>query len=66
METITKSSYRRVPFRQHNLQTATIPSCNQVYIKDGKVTWDIVSDTLSIEEAKRLTLKMVDLEYALP
>ena len=39
---------------------------NNVYIKNGEVKVDIVTDTMSIEEAKELTLKAVELEYMLP
>jgi len=37
-----------------------------VYIKNGEVKVDIMTDTMSIEEAKELTLKAVELEYMLP
>ncbi len=39
---------------------------NNVYIKNGEVKVDVVTDTMSIEEAKELTLKAVELEYMLP
>lgn len=39
---------------------------NNVYINNGEVKVDIVTDTMSIEEAKELTLKAVELEYMLP
>ncbi len=39
---------------------------NRVYIEDGEVKMELQSDTMSIDEAKRLTMKMIDLEYALP
>lgn len=39
---------------------------NRVYIENGEVKVDIVTDTMSIEEAKALTLKAVELEYSLP
>lgn len=39
---------------------------NKVYIKDGEVKVEFVTDTLSIEEAKELTLKAIELEYLLP
>ena len=39
---------------------------NKVYVKDGEVKVDIVTDTMSVEEAKELTLKAVELEYLLP
>ena len=39
---------------------------NNVYIKNGEVKVDIVTDTMSIEEAKELTLKAIELEYMLP
>jgi antitoxin (DNA-binding transcriptional repressor) of toxin-antitoxin stability system len=45
---------------------ATGKELNRVYIEDGEVKMELQSDTMSIEEAKRLTMKMIDLEYALP
>lgn len=39
---------------------------DRVYIEDGQVKLDLVSDTLSVEEVRRLLHKMVDLEYSLP
>ena len=39
---------------------------NKVYIEDGEVKIDFVTDTMSIEEAKELTLKAIELEYMLP
>ena len=39
---------------------------NNVYIKNGEVKVDVVTDTMSIEEAKELTLKAVEREYMLP
>ena len=41
---------------------------DRVYIKDGevKLDLDLVSDTLGVEEVRRLLHKMVDLEYSLP
>ncbi|MBQ8467048.1 MAG: hypothetical protein IJ546_05050 [Prevotella sp.] len=39
---------------------------NRVFIEDGDVKMDFVTDTMSIEEAKALTLKAIELEYALP
>ncbi len=45
---------------------ATEQELNRVYIEDGEVKMELKSDTMSIDEAKRLTMKMIDLEYALP
>jgi antitoxin (DNA-binding transcriptional repressor) of toxin-antitoxin stability system len=45
---------------------ATEQELNRVYIEDGEVKMELQSDTMSIDEAKRLTMKMIDLEYALP
>ena len=42
------------------------PKKNKVYVENGKVNMDFVTDTMSIEEAKELTLKAIQLEYALP
>ena len=39
---------------------------NRVYIEDGEVKMDLQSEKMTIEEAKELTLKMVELEYLLP
>lgn len=39
---------------------------DRVYIKDGEVKLDLISDTLSVEEVRGLLHKMVDLEYSLP
>lgn len=39
---------------------------NKAYIEDGEVKLDIVTDTLSIKEAEELTLRAIELEYALP
>ncbi len=39
---------------------------NRVYVDNGKVMMNTVTDTMSIEEAKELTLKAIDLEYSLP
>ena len=41
-------------------------SPNKVYIENGEVKVDIVTETMSIEEARDLTLKTVELEYSLP
>ena len=39
---------------------------DRVYVKDGEVKLDLVSDTLSVEKVRSLLHKMVDLEYSLP
>ena len=39
---------------------------NKVYVENGEVKVEFVTDTMSIEEAKELTLKAVELEYMLP
>lgn len=39
---------------------------NKVYIENGEVKMDFSTDTMSIEEAKKLTLKAIELEYMLP
>jgi len=39
---------------------------NRVYVQDGEVKMDLVTDTMSIEEAKELTFKAIELEYSLP
>lgn len=65
METATKTS-RASTRRHYRPATALSEKRNRVYIEDGEVKWDIVTDTMSIEEAKELTLKVVELEYSLP
>jgi hypothetical protein len=42
------------------------PTGNRVYIEDGEVKTEIVTETMSIEEARRLTHQAVTLEYSLP
>ena len=44
----------------------TIQAGNRVYVENGEVKVDIVTDTMSIEEAKQLTLKAIELECMLP
>ena len=39
---------------------------NKLYVENGEVKVEFVTDTMSIEEAKELTLKAVELEYMLP
>lgn len=39
---------------------------NRVYLENGEVKFNIVTDYLSIEEAKEFTKKAIDLEYSLP
>lgn len=46
--------------------TEPITTANRVYIDNGEVKTDIVTETMSIQEAKALTLKVIDLEYSLP
>lgn len=41
-------------------------SPNKVYIENGEVKVDIVSETMNIEEARALLHKVIDLEYSLP
>ena len=41
-------------------------SLNKAYIENGEVKIDIATETMSIEEARALTLKAVELEYSLP
>lgn len=44
----------------------TMQERNKVYIENGEVKMDFATDTMSIEEAKKLTLKAIELEYMLP
>ena len=39
---------------------------NRVYIENGEVKTDTVTDTMDIEEMRHLLHEMVDLEYSLP
>ena len=39
---------------------------NRVYVKDGEVKVDIVTDSMELEELRALLHKAVDLEYSLP
>ena len=39
---------------------------NRVYIENGEVKTDIVTDSIGVEEMRRLLHEMVDLEYTLP
>jgi hypothetical protein len=52
METATRTS--RTNTRHHHPATALGEKCNRVYVEDGEVKWDLVTDTMSIEEAKKL------------
>ena len=65
METATRTSRTRTP-HHHRPAAAHGVKRNRAYIEDGEVKWDIVTDTMSIEEAKELTLKAIELEYSLP
>jgi len=47
-------------------EEATKPTNNRVYIENGEVKTDIVTETVDIEEMRGLLHKMVDLEYSLP
>ena len=48
-----------------SLRPAYARNGNRVFVEEGKVKMDIVADTLSIDEAKELTLRAIDLEYSL-
>ena len=39
---------------------------SRAYIKDGEVKVDIACETMSIDEARTLLHKVIDLEYSLP
>jgi len=39
---------------------------NRVYIENGEVKTDIVTETVELEEMRKLLHEMVDLEYSLP
>ena len=57
-------SVRLIPVGQ--VEGLQEPKKNRVYIENGEVKVDFVTDTMSLEEAKELTLKAIDLEYSLP
>ena len=46
--------------------SAFLQSPNKAYIENGEVKVDVVTETMSIEEARDLTLKAIELEYSLP
>jgi len=58
-------SVRLIPV-ETPVETPVRQTNNRVYVKDGEVKVDIATDTMTIQEAKELTLKAVDLEYSLP
>ena len=64
METATRTY--RTSNRYHRPTTALGEKRNRVYVEEGEVKWDLVTDTMSIEEAKEMTLKAIELEYSLP
>ena len=50
--------------RKENL---TLPSSlNRAYIEDGEVKLDIATETVDLEEARKLLHRVIDLEYSLP
>ena len=65
MQTATRTSSASIR-RHHHPDTALGEKRNRVYIEDGEVKWDFVTDTMSIEEAKELLHQVIDLEYSLP
>lgn len=65
-DVILKSRAGSVRLIPVDTREATEKELNRVYIEDGEVKMELQSDTMSIDEAKRLTMKMIDLEYALP
>lgn len=49
-----------------NEKKEQLQSPNKAYIENGEVKVDIVTETMSIEEARELTMKAIELEYSLP
>lgn len=48
-------------------ENLTLPSSlNRAYIKDGEVKLDIATETVDLEEARKLLHRVIDLEYSLP
>lgn len=64
MDTTTTTSQKAVTSLTHH--TTRRSNHNKVYVEEGEVRWSLMSDALSIEEAKSLTLQAVELEYSLP
>lgn len=56
-------SVRLIPIDTPEVETHTR---NRVYIENGEVKVNLETDTMSVEEAKELTLKAIELEYMLP
>lgn len=61
-----KSRNDKVVVAAHHTNHCEDTEKNSVYIENGQVKMNLVTDTMSIEEAKELTLKAIDLEYSLP
>lgn len=64
MDTTTTTSQKAVTSLTHHATRRS--NHNKVYVEEGEVRWSLMSDALSIEEAKSLTLQAVELEYSLP
>lgn len=55
------------PKRRTSVQDdGKVGAAGRVYTEQGSAKMEILSDTMTIEEAKNLTMKMVELEYSLP
>ena len=65
-DVILKSRAGSVRLMPVDTSVVSEPGINRAYIKDGEVKVDFVTDTMSIEEAKALTMKAIELEYSLP
>ena len=61
--TITTSQRTATSLSHHAIRRS---NHNKVYVEEGEVRWNLMSDALSIEEAKSLTQQAVELEYSLP
>lgn len=47
-------------------ETITLPqSLNRAYIEDGEVKLNIATETMDLEEARKLLHQVIDLEYSL-
>lgn len=67
MNTVTATMNTTRPKRRTTVQgDGVVGVAGRVYTEQGSVKMELYSDTMTIEEAKNLTMKMVELEYSLP
>lgn len=63
---LTKQYMCTVTLSCNNIPTMEYTNGNRVFIEDGEVKTETISDTMDLEEARQLLHEMVDLEYSLP